>query len=155
MLIGLIADTHDEIAPWSDVFPKVAQAFAGVEAILHCGDITTHRVLDDLANVARVVAVRSAADPQADPPRLLDGPTVLEMNGLVIGLVTSLVDQDPDSLFDRPIDVLVHGGTHEPSSETRDGVLHVNPGSPTLASETTVAVLDTATTPPEATIIRL
>ncbi len=153
MAIGLISDTHDDIAPWAEVLPKVAEAFEGVELILHCGDLTTPQVLDDLAHIAPVVAVRSAADPPAQPPRLVEGPQVLDAGGLVVGLVNALGDRDPDELFGRAVDVVVHGGTHEASVETRDDALLVNPGSPTLANQVTVAVLDTHSRPPQARII--
>jgi uncharacterized protein len=153
MTIGLISDTHDDVAPWAEVLPKVANAFDGVELILHCGDLTTLQVLNDLAEIAPVVAVRSSADPASQPPRLVDGPHVLNAGGVVIGLVNSLGDHDPTELFDRPVDVVVHGGTHEASVEMRRGVLFVNPGSPTLANQVTVALVDTQSRPPRAEII--
>ena len=153
MAIGLISDTHDDIAPWPDVLPKVVKAFDGVELILHCGDLTTLQVLDDLANIAPVVAVRSPADPDPQPPRLIDGPYVLEVGGVLTGLINSLGEQDPDRLFGRSVNVIVHGGTHEARVEIRGGVLLVNPGSPTLANEVTVGVLDTRSRPPKADIV--
>ena len=153
MAIGLISDTHDDISAWAEVLPKVVTAFDGVELILHCGDLTTCQVLDDLAAIAPVVAVRSSADPDPQPPRLIEGPHVLEAGGVVIGLVNALGELDPDRLFGRSVDVVVHGGTHEAALETRGGVLLVNPGSPTLANEVTVAVLDPDSRPPKAEIV--
>ena len=73
--IGLIADTHDDAVSWDEIHPRTVEAFGGVDLILHCGDLTTTGVLDRLAEIAPVVAVRSAADPPAEPPRLVDGPT--------------------------------------------------------------------------------
>jgi uncharacterized protein len=155
MLIGLISDTHDAIAPWTDVLPKVAKAFDGVKLILHCGDLTTSQVLDDLAAIAEVVAVRSSNDPDPDPPRLLDSPHVVEVDGVAIGMVSWLGEQDPAVLFGRSVDVVVHGGRHRAEIQQEGDILLVNPGSPTLADEVAVAVLETKVKPPRAEIIFL
>jgi len=153
MKIGLIADTHDTIAPFEGVRDKVATAFDGAELILHLGDLSTTGVLDQLAEIAPVVAVRSPADPDAEPPRLFDGPHVVEAGGVAIGMVNTLGDADPAALFGRPVDVVVHGGTHEASIGRAGGVLSVNPGSPTLANEVSVAVLEIDGGTAEATIV--
>jgi uncharacterized protein len=151
MRIGLIADTHDEVVPWDAVHAKIAEAFGGTELILHCGDLTTIAVLDRLAEIAPVIAVRSAIDPVATPPRLLDGPQVVEAGGVAIGIVNTLVGEEP--AFGREVAVIVHGGTHESSVETRGDVLYVNPGSPTLSDRTSVAVVELGDGPATATIV--
>jgi uncharacterized protein len=153
--IGLIADTHDEVVSFDTIANKVRDTFAGAELILHCGDLTTTAVLDRLAEIAPVVAVRSTGDPDPEPPRLLDGPHVLEAGGLTIGLVNTLGDADPAELFGRPVDVVVHGGTHAASVEEEGGVLRVNPGSPTLANEVSVAVLEVVDGRAQATVVGL
>ena len=152
--VGLIADTHDEVIPWDGVQAKVEDAFSGVSLILHCGDLTTEDVLDRLERIAPIVAVRSGGDPPASPPRLRDGPQVVEAGGVAIGLVNTLPD-DGDVAFGQAVSVVVHGGTHAASVEERDGVLYVNPGSPTLADEVSVGVLELGAGSPSATIVRL
>lgn len=152
MKIGLIGDTHDDIVSFDTIEGSVAEAFSGVDLILHCGDLTTLGLLDRLGAIAPVVAVRSAADPDPVPPRL-EGPYVLEAGGLSIGLVNTLGDADPRELFARPVDVVVHGGTHAASVAHDGGRLSVNPGSPTLADETTVAVLEIRDHTAAATIV--
>lgn len=141
--IGVIADTHDDIADWGPVRERLGDVFAGVSLIVHCGDATTGAVLDGLAEIAPVVAVRSAADPPADPPRLVEGPRVVEHDGLDVGVVVSLPEgTDVEELFGRPVGLVLHGGTHAPSVEERDGAVLVNPGSPTLAERHTVALVE-------------
>src|SRR6478752_10408280 len=76
--VGLIADTHDEKVDWATLQPAVARAFDGVGLVLLCGDLQTLRVLDQLEATAPVRAVRGDADPPAQPPRLVDGPLVVE-----------------------------------------------------------------------------
>jgi uncharacterized protein len=152
--VGLISDTHDEVVPWDQVRERVADALSGVSLILHCGDLTTTGILDHLESIAPVVAVRSGADPPAAPPRLLDGPHVLEAGGVAIGLVNTL-QEGRDVPFGREVAVVVHGGTHEASIEQLDGVLYVNPGSPTLAEAVSVGVLELDGGQPSAVIVRI
>lgn len=156
--IGLVADTHDGICDWSAVVDKIKTAFFDVDAILHCGDLNSLACLDDLATIAPVVhATRSDGDPPPDPPRLDDGPRVVDVGGHAIGLAFER-PQDT-AAFGQPVEAVVFGATHAASTEhDADGVLWVNPGSPSLAETTTVAVLtvgDDDGTPPTAEVIEL
>lgn len=45
------------------------------------------------------------------------------------------------SVFGGVLDAVVFGGTHESLTATDAGVLFVNPGSPSLADQTSVALL--------------
>jgi uncharacterized protein len=148
--IGLVADTHDDLVAWDEIQPKIAHAFAGVELIVHCGDLTTMSVLDSLGEIAPVVAVRSAGDPPADGERLFDGPHRIEHAGTTIAVVNALGDQTFDDVA-----VVLHGGTHKASVEHRAHQLVVNPGSPSLAETVTVAVLDVDGGRAEAAIVAL
>jgi hypothetical protein len=154
--IGLIADTHDEIVSWDDTGPKVVAALGPVDLLIHCGDITSAGLLARLEEIAPVVAVRSSGDPPPDPPRLLDGPRVVEHEGVRIGVINAL-GESPDigSLFGEAVGVVVHGGTHEASVVSENGVLLVNPGSPSLAERVSVAVLEVGDGEPRATIVPL
>lgn len=118
-------------------------------------------VLDRLEKVAPVLAVRDfyvGSDDQpiltpADSPRV-DGLTrVVDAGGVRIGLVHNLerepgprITTPPGGLpeldavglrdrvaekFGGPVDVVAYGGTHRPASLFADGMLFVNPGSPT------------------------
>jgi len=147
--IGVIADTHDDLVEWDEIQPKVAQAFAGVDLIVHCGDLTTFAVLDRLEEIAPVVAVRSPGDPPADGARLFEGPHRLE-HGAAIAAVNTLGGQTFDDVA-----VVLHGGTHKPSIEHRADQLVVNPGSPSLAETVTVAVLEVDDGRAEAAIVPL
>ncbi|MDQ1402327.1 MAG: Calcineurin-like phosphoesterase superfamily domain, partial [Actinomycetota bacterium] len=37
---------------------------------------------------------------------------------------------------------IVHGGTHKPTIEERDGILFINPGSPSLSEQPSVGLLE-------------
>jgi uncharacterized protein len=143
---GLTADTHDDKVDWSTVLAALKNAWGPVDAVLHCGDITRPGALEDLAGVAPVYATRSSGDPPAAAPTLADGPRVLEVGPLRIGLVFELPKDaiEPGGatrLFGAPVAACVFGGTHEASVADVDGVLFVNPGSPSLARTRTAAVL--------------
>src|SRR6478609_3392280 len=59
--VGIISDTHiPEFLP--ALPPAVATCFAGVDLILHAGDITGLAVLEELRTLAPVVAVRGNHD---------------------------------------------------------------------------------------------
>jgi putative phosphoesterase len=82
--IGVVADTH--VGEYLDALPPALfDALAGCELILHAGDISRPWVLDELARIAPVVAVRGDHD-------RLDGlalprSTVVTVAGRRIGLV--------------------------------------------------------------------
>ena len=54
--IGIISDTHDLLRP------EVVEALQGCECILHCGDISSQRILDQLEQIAPVKVVRGNND---------------------------------------------------------------------------------------------
>lgn len=59
--IGVVADTH--VGEYLDALPPALfDALAGCELILHAGDLSRGWVLDDLARIAPVVAVRGDHD---------------------------------------------------------------------------------------------
>lgn len=137
MRIGLISDTHQP----NDVkhlWPEVYEAFAGVDLILHGGDINDPVVLDWLEEIAPTLACRGNNDIGWSDPRMTDT-VVLELEGLRLAMRH---DMEPES---RPIDellgrywggerydILIAGDTHFELIDHRDGVLQLNSGSPTL-----------------------
>ncbi|WP_206951848.1 metallophosphoesterase family protein [Trinickia acidisoli] len=119
--IGLISDTHNLVRP------EVLAWLAGVDAILHAGDICTPDVLDALAQIAPVTAVRGNNDRGAWADAL-PAATTLTLAGISIHVVHDIADLRGDPPAQR-VDVVVTGHSHKPAIVTRDGVLFVNPGS--------------------------
>jgi hypothetical protein len=143
---GLTADTHDDLVDWPAILAALKAGWGGVDAILHCGDITREAALDALAGVAPVYATRSDGDPPQAAPRLTDGPRVLSVDGVRVGLIFNLPEDAASAegaakLFGGPVAACVFGGTHAAEVSERGGVLFVNPGSPSLAKTRTAAVL--------------
>ena len=56
MKIGVVSDTHGLLRP------EVTAALAGVEEILHLGDVGKMSVLEGLGRIAPVTAVRGNVD---------------------------------------------------------------------------------------------
>ena len=155
MRIGLLADTH---LPTSirDPWPEVAEAFRGVDLILHGGDIVSHRVLDWLERIAPVLAALGNNDFDMDDPRVKPS-HVLDVEGWTLGM---LHDVTSGVQLDRPVDILISGHTHYERLEIVDGVVEVNSGSPILPHHQstrlgTVGIMDVTRELLKADILRL
>ena len=147
MLIGLISDTH--IPDRAKILPtKVLEAFSDVELILHAGDLTSPKVLEELEKIAPVMAVQGNMDRAngIDLPKA----KIVETEGLRIGLIHGEVypRADSDQLVylakELDADILVSGHSHQPKIEQKDGVLLLNPGSPIVPrlADRTVMLLE-------------
>jgi uncharacterized protein len=119
--IGLISDTHGLLRP------EAVQALAGVEQIIHAGDIGAPEVLEGLRVVASVHAVRGNNDRGAWASQL-PSRLSLELSGVRIEVLHDLKDLGGESTA-KASQVVISGHSHKPSVIERNGVLFVNPGS--------------------------
>src|SRR5262249_58923145 len=133
-----MAGTKDEAGDWATLQLPVARAFDGVGLVLLCGDLQTVRVLDQLEQIAPVRAVRGNTDPPAEPPRLVDGPLVVETGDTRIAVFRA--EPGTGDAAVSGADVVVYGSTHEPVVKVVNGAIFVNPGRPTLAAPRSRAV---------------
>jgi putative phosphoesterase len=153
--VGFLADTHSRKADGSDLPQQALDAFAGVDLIVHLGDIGQKGILARLAAVAPVLVPAGddkgwipVGRPDVAPLK------VLEAAGLCVGLAFNLTKPDkaivvadaalqfakplPDLMkrrFGRSVDVVAFGGTHRQRMEEHEGVVFFDPGSPTLPSD--------------------
>jgi uncharacterized protein len=119
--IGLISDTHGLVRP------EALKALAGVELIVHAGDIGKPEVLDRLQAIAPVAAIKGNNDtaPWARHiPEILD----LQVKDRTLRVIHNVRDSE-SNLRAAGIDIVISGHSHQPSVQTRDNVLFVNPGS--------------------------
>jgi uncharacterized protein len=121
MRIGLISDTHGLVRP------EALQALAGVDRIIHAGDVGGAGVIETLTGIAPVDVVRGNNDNDpwgAQLPEWL----ALEFEGVGIHVRHDVkeLDVDPGAAGFR---VVIAGHSHKPVVTERDGVLFVNPGS--------------------------
>ena len=123
MRIGLISDTHGLMRA------EALAALAGVDRILHAGDVGRLNVLGELQGIAPVQAVYgNVDDPSFGLPRHLDvvfdGVRVHVSHGHELGSPTP---QTLAAAYDA--DVIVYGHTHKPLIEMVGRTLVVNPGA--------------------------
>jgi putative phosphoesterase len=153
MRIGVISDTHGYLNR------RVLTHFAGVEQIIHAGDIGREYILDALAEIAPVTAVTGNVDWGTELDRAYRRVARLEIGGYRI-YVTHIGD-DPARLVARLPEprpqIYIYGHSHIAHIERRDGVLFLNPGAaaqPRFGRQPSVAILELGTTP-EARLIEL
>jgi putative phosphoesterase len=119
--IGLISDTHNLVRP------QAIRALAGVDRILHAGDICGAEVLEELRKIAPVVAVRGNND-SGMLGASIQATERVEIGGVLIYIVHDIADLDFDPKA-AGFSVVVSGHSHRPAIDDKNGVLFVNPGS--------------------------
>jgi putative phosphoesterase len=170
MRVGVISDTHNP-SVGAEPPPEVLSAFKGVDVIIHAGDIYQPSCLDWLEEIAPVYAVELGADAHfKDDDRVVDMVRTIELEGHTIGIIHDLLvpgmaqevteftplskhfPQDAElsdaleKVFGASVDIVIFGHTHYPVVEEFQGVLMLNPGSPSLPKQITrlgqVAILE-------------
>jgi hypothetical protein len=121
MLIGVLSDTHGLLRP------KLLPALAGVDHILHAGDVGDPSILTELRRIAPVTAIRGNID-RSGPCAELPATEAIELAGCLIYIVHNLEDLDLNPQA-ASIGVVLYGHSHQPSIEQRNGILYLNPGS--------------------------
>lgn len=121
LIIGVLSDTHG-------LFRDEAQeALADCSLILHAGDIGDPAVLQELENIAPVVAVRGNTD-MSSWSRHLSHNELVEFQGFSFYILHDLMELDLDPQAAQ-LSAVISGHTHRPLIEDRQGVLFLNPGS--------------------------
>ena len=150
--IGVISDTHSA-GSGRDLPVEILDALRGVDMILHCGDLECLGVLDYLEEIAPLLAVRGYEDPVEEGERLALTTRVVEVEGVSIAMIHDIqwpgpkipTSRDGADLvlpkdngreimarkFKEEVDVVLYGDTHEEIVTYWDGVMIMNPGSPT------------------------
>ena len=122
--IGVIADTHGL------VHARVTEVFAGVEHIIHAGDIGGEHVLAALRVVAPITSVDGNNDDATG-----EEIARVELGGLRV-LLTHILPRPRKpaprviaSLKRQPADFVIFGHSHLPHHEALDEVVYFNPAS--------------------------
>lgn len=121
MRIGVVSDTHGLLRP------EVAPALAGVERILHLGDVGKAGILEELGKIAPVTAIRGNVDREGPCAKLPETEVVL------IGEQYVYMLHDLHTLHLDPaagkFAAVLFGHSHVPNFYHKKGVLYFNPGS--------------------------
>jgi uncharacterized protein len=124
--IGVVSDTHGLLRP------EVAPALKGVEQILHLGDVGKPSILEGLAQIAPVTAIRGNVDREGACGKLPETDVVLIQDsngrGHYLYMLHDLKTLHLDPAAAKFAAVL-SGHTHVPNFHTKKGVLYFNPGS--------------------------
>jgi hypothetical protein len=121
MKLGIISDTHGLLRP------EVLPALAGVEHILHLGDVGKISILRELEKIAPVTAIRGNVDRDGACAELPETEVVL-LEGHYLYLLHDLKTLHLDPAAAKFAAVL-SGHTHVPNMYRKKGVLYFNPGS--------------------------
>lgn len=119
--IGVISDTHGLMRG------EALAALAGVDHILHAGDVGDIAILERLRELAPVTAIRGNVDTRGTVAALPET-EVVELAGKTFYLLHDLnqLDLDPRA---AGFAAVVSGHTHQALIANRNGVCYINPGS--------------------------
>ena len=121
MIIGVISDTHGLLRT------EALDALQGSNYIIHAGDVGDPQILDQLAAIAPVTAVRGNVDHGAWAQKIT-ATNILEIGQTLIYVLHRLQDLDlkPEA---AKFAAVIYGHSHVPKQEMKNGVLYFNPGS--------------------------
>ena len=139
MKIGVISDTHGHLDP------RVEKIFAGVDHILHAGDIGYASIILELQFIAPVTAVLGNCDTDISC-RLTETVEIGAKKFLIHHIVNprDLTETVSTRIARSQPHVVVFGHTHKRYAETMNGILYFNPGysgKPKHGSDRSVALL--------------
>jgi putative phosphoesterase len=121
MKLGVMSDTHGLLRP------ELAPALAGVERILHLGDVGSASILKALEKIAPVTAVRGNVDQTGVCGRLPETDVVLvEGHYLYLLHDVGTLHLDPAA---AKFAAVLYGHSHRPEIRRQKGVLYFNPGA--------------------------
>lgn len=130
--IGIISDTH--IPQFKQLPEAIWTHFAEVELIIHAGDLSRLKVINELETIAPVVAVQGNVE-EEEVVRTLPIKRELLVGGLRIGVVHILGNTQNRVRVARQefptARCVVFGHSHTPYNQEHDGQLLFNPGSAT------------------------
>ncbi|HVE94036.1 MAG TPA: metallophosphoesterase family protein [Acidimicrobiales bacterium] len=180
--VGFLADTHSRKNDGSDVPEEVDRAFAGVDLIVHLGDVGKKAFISRLQTLAPVWVPDDERKGYQAFGSDEAAVKVVDVGGMQLGLAFNLAQPDkkitvgddaiifPDGpiealmnrRFKQPVDLVAFGGTHRQLRQDHDGIVFFNPGSPTLPADKgddadlgSVAVLDVAKGKASIDLVRL
>ncbi|MCB1693715.1 MAG: metallophosphoesterase family protein [Pseudomonadales bacterium] len=153
-----------------ELWPQVFEAFAGVDAVLHAGDLHTLEIVDRLCEIAPTWVSTGNGDVGIVDKRLADTWTI-DFDELRVGMIHRLPSPARKSaehltgyverhFGDTSHHVVIYGHTHLESIHRVEDTVYINPGSPTLPQNQslrlgTIATLEIVGSEMTATVLQL
>ncbi len=119
--VGVISDTHGVLRP------EAIECLNGAELIVHAGDVGRREILQELEQIAPVVAVRGNVD-RLPGVRELPQSEVVEFGDQILYIIHILEEIDIDAKA-AGMAAVIFGHSHQPKVEREGEVLYLNPGS--------------------------
>lgn len=133
--IGLVADTHRPSGSRLGLPAEMLRGLDGCDLILHAGDLNSLDVIEQLGRIAPVAAVYGNND---EPGTIAALPLTrffsagVHKLGLIHGHIPGrTARQSAIQVMEGVVDCAVYGHSHIPDVSMENGLLLVNPGSPT------------------------
>jgi uncharacterized protein len=121
IIVGIISDTHGLLRR------EAVAALRSSDMIIHAGDVGNPDVIKALAAIAPTHVVRGNIDTGSWAARL-PMTALVDVGGRRFHVVHQISQLELDPA-DAGFAAVVFGHSHQPSIETRAGVLFLNPGS--------------------------
>ena len=148
MRIGILSDTHDEVARTTRAVRRLIAE--GAELLIHCGDLTTPEIVEEFAAIPTYFVFGNNDYAEGELRRAMNdvGGVCLGRAGefTLVGKRLAVTHGDSVTQFRRQMmgapDYLFTGHTHVALDERTGGTRHINPGALSRARTHTVALLD-------------
>jgi putative phosphoesterase len=130
--IGVLSDSH--VYDLKDLSKKAIIMLEDMDLIVHAGDFTGKRLVDELRKLGNFNGVYGNMDPFSIRKELPEKMT-LELEGFKVGVTHPSEGGPPFGLNERIkkkfeyVDAIIYGHTHLPRNEVINGILYFNPGS--------------------------
>jgi putative phosphoesterase len=119
--VGVLSDTHGLLRPEARAF------LLGCDHIIHGGDIGTAQVLEEIAAIAPVTAVRGNID-RGDWAQELPETELIRLGNVFAYVIHDLSELDIEPAA-AEVSLIISGHSHIPKIQDRDGIVFLNPGS--------------------------
>lgn len=135
MIVIVLSDTH--ASALNELPARLIDELRRAELIIHAGDYTTRKLLEQVQELADFKGVHGNMDPP-ELKRDLPAQTIIELKGFKIGITHPSEGGSPFGLKRRAkaklggeLDVIIYGHSHTPANEREGSTLYFNPGSAT------------------------
>lgn len=137
MRIMVLAHTHIHLLEHPP--KKIIDALSKVDLVIHAGDFTAVRLLDELKRLKEVKAVQGNMD-SIEIKTLLPVKEIIEVENRLIGITHGsgspwgIEGTVRKMLGTNPIEVIIYGHSYRSQNKVIDGILIFNPGKATDSS---------------------